>query len=94
MARLCGRVKPFLQDRVHQDRSGGAHVERIDAPEQRERDEVVARARDPRAQPATLRAEHQDDPAGVVRGVVAGAGAGGGAVGPAAGLLGLAEEVQ
>ena len=61
VARLCGRVKTLLQDLVQQHRRRGAHVERFDAPAQRERHEVVARRGDPRPQPLPLCSEHEDD---------------------------------
>ena len=50
LARLCRGVKPLLQHLVQNHRRGGAHIERLDAPEQRQRDEVVAHRRDARAQ--------------------------------------------
>src|SRR5829696_10272113 len=92
VARLCGRVKPLPQDLVQQDGCGGAHVERVDPPAQRYRDEVVARRGDARAQAPPLGAEHEHDAAAPVDGAVSGACTGRGAVAPAAGGLGVGEE--
>src|SRR5215207_6065221 len=66
VARLCGRVKPLLQDLVQEDGCRGAHVERVDPPSERQRHELVAGRRDPWPQAAALRAQHEDDPAGPV----------------------------
>src|SRR6185503_2756356 len=61
VAGLCGRVKPLLQDLVQKHGRRGAHVERLDAPPDRQRDDGVARRRDARPQPLALRAEHEHD---------------------------------
>src|SRR5215218_10701999 len=58
VARLCGRVKPLLQDLVQEDGRCGAHVERVDPPSERQRDQVVARGRHPWPQAAALRSQH------------------------------------
>ena len=42
VAGLCRGVKPLLQHLVQNHRGRGAHVERVDLAEQRQRDEVVA----------------------------------------------------
>ena len=63
VARLCGRVKPTLQDPVQQDGGRRAHIERIDTAAERQRDEVVARGGDARPQALPLGAEDEHDAA-------------------------------
>src|SRR5204863_4987920 len=82
-----------LQDRVQQGGGRGAHIQRLEVPADRQRDEVVARRRDPRAEAPPLGAEDQHDAALVVGPVVGRRRGGIGAVAPAARRLGGGEEV-
>src|SRR4051794_31505967 len=80
LARLCRGVKSLLQHLVQEPRRRCRNVEGFDAPQQWERDEVVAHRSDPRTEPFALGSEDRDDAAAVVRLIVGSAGPGGRAV--------------
>src|SRR3954469_21329173 len=63
-----------LQDSVHQRRGGGADVERVHVPPDRQRYGGINRLRHPRAQASALRAEDEHDAALVVELAVRAAG--------------------
>src|SRR6185437_16621059 len=77
-----------LQDAINERRRGGRHVERLDPPPHRQRDQLVTGLRDPWPQAAALGSEHQNDLPPVVRPLV-GHAVGRGAINPGAGLLRL-----
>src|SRR3954466_13963131 len=94
LTRLCGGVKPLLQDLVHQDGRSSADVERVDAPPEGQTDQVVAGISHPRPEASTLGTQDEDHPAAVIRAAVGRARTRGGAVAPALRCLRGGEEVR
>src|SRR3954453_21454150 len=81
---VVNRKCPEMQDSVQDSRCGRRHVERLDPPAQRKRDELVAGVADARAEAPPLRAEDNDHPPAVIRLVVRHGLGGAGAVHPGA----------
>ena len=60
-------MAPLPPRLVEKDGGGDADVERLDAPGERDRDQLVAGAADERAHALALGAEHERDAAGQIR---------------------------
>src|SRR5207253_5107461 len=67
---LANPPRTALQEPVHERGGGGGHAQRLALPEQRQADQLVARARHARAQAAGLADEHEHDSATAVVGHV------------------------
>src|SRR4051794_9329606 len=70
----CQALSVGVQDAVHQSGRGGRHVQRFDLAPHRQRDQLVAGRRHPRAQAASLTAQDEHLAARVVGLVVRDAG--------------------